>query len=463
MLLSLVPEIQGRSPAGVRAMSNGQAPPTTTIAAPPASSWRTAARRTARRHPQPGGHERRHDEQCGGHLGLEPEADGDAGKDEPARAAVLEPPHDEPQRRDTAEDQHRGARPTTRSRGTDRADGSAGRAASSSGPSWRSPRSRGQLADLRSAAADLVGGDDLGHVLQRIVERAATAVLARGYLLAVARGAAASRSSTPTGWNLRRCRRSPPTCWPGRGPRSCPRGGRRCDLLASPPQAGSPPCTGRSSRASRTTGPPCAAMRGHTAAAVDMMTALQDSRRDAERARALLDLARQAGRGGPAEGHRPRRRGGPARDRRLRRGGTCGYVGRGESSAAPRGHGRRHGWLGGHGRHGRHAESSADGATGEDAVPTISPEAIPEMARFLTDPQPLVVSTSTVSPEVARILAARGLEQVIAVPLLVEGRLHGVAAAGWRNAVPAACGVPTCWRGCRASGNRRRARCATRR
>ena len=45
MLLSLVPEIHGRSLAGVSAIRAGQAPPTTTIAAPPASSWRTAVQR----------------------------------------------------------------------------------------------------------------------------------------------------------------------------------------------------------------------------------------------------------------------------------------------------------------------------------------------------------------------------------------------------------------------------------
>ena len=45
MLLSLVPEIHGRSAAGVSAISSGQAPPTTTIASPPASRSRTAAQR----------------------------------------------------------------------------------------------------------------------------------------------------------------------------------------------------------------------------------------------------------------------------------------------------------------------------------------------------------------------------------------------------------------------------------
>ncbi len=45
MLLSEVPEIHGRSRAGVSITSSGQAPATTSIAAPPASSWRIAARR----------------------------------------------------------------------------------------------------------------------------------------------------------------------------------------------------------------------------------------------------------------------------------------------------------------------------------------------------------------------------------------------------------------------------------
>ncbi len=45
MLLSLVPEIQGRLEAGVSVTSSGHAPPTTIIAAPPARSWRSAVSR----------------------------------------------------------------------------------------------------------------------------------------------------------------------------------------------------------------------------------------------------------------------------------------------------------------------------------------------------------------------------------------------------------------------------------
>jgi len=44
---------------------------------------------------------------------------------------------------------------------------------------------REQLGNLQSAAADLVTSDDVNTVLRRIVERAADAVLAPGYLLAV--------------------------------------------------------------------------------------------------------------------------------------------------------------------------------------------------------------------------------------------------------------------------------------
>ena len=44
---------------------------------------------------------------------------------------------------------------------------------------------RGQLRILQSAATELVGSDDLETVLQRIVARAAEAVLAPAYLLAV--------------------------------------------------------------------------------------------------------------------------------------------------------------------------------------------------------------------------------------------------------------------------------------
>ena len=50
MLLSLVPEIHGRSAAGVSHISSGQARPTAVIAAPPASSPLTRLRGAAHTH-----------------------------------------------------------------------------------------------------------------------------------------------------------------------------------------------------------------------------------------------------------------------------------------------------------------------------------------------------------------------------------------------------------------------------
>src|SRR4051812_11208243 len=107
MLLSLVPDTHGRSAAGVSRTRSGHAAPTATIAAPPAASWRTAATRPRGATHSPRRRQRRLDEQRRGHLRLEPEADGHAGEHEPARPPVLERAHDEPQRRDRAQDQER--------------------------------------------------------------------------------------------------------------------------------------------------------------------------------------------------------------------------------------------------------------------------------------------------------------------------------------------------------------------
>ena len=120
MLLSDVPEIHGRSDAGVSATSSGQAPPTATIATPPASSERTRAGDAARRHPQPGDGERGDDEQRRAHLRLEAEADADAREDDPARPAVLQRADHRPQRADDAEHEQRVRVVVARDRDRDR-------------------------------------------------------------------------------------------------------------------------------------------------------------------------------------------------------------------------------------------------------------------------------------------------------------------------------------------------------
>src|SRR3954464_14906018 len=99
MLLSAVPEIQGRSDAGVSATRSGQARPTSTIAAPPASSDFTAATPPrgaipgaappAGRDQEPRRGDPRHDHQRHEHLRLEREPDAHACPDEPLRTPVL--------------------------------------------------------------------------------------------------------------------------------------------------------------------------------------------------------------------------------------------------------------------------------------------------------------------------------------------------------------------------------------
>src|SRR5687767_2118757 len=107
MLLSLVPETQGRALAGVSATSSGQAAPAATIAAPPATSCRTAASRP---------HGAIHSQASASpgttisaarHLGLEAEPHAQARECDPARAAVLEPAQHTPQRADRAQDEQR--------------------------------------------------------------------------------------------------------------------------------------------------------------------------------------------------------------------------------------------------------------------------------------------------------------------------------------------------------------------
>ena len=91
MLLSEVPEIHGRSPAGVSATSSGQAPPTTSIAAPPAEQL------AQRREPRPRGATQSQASAIAGTTTSatpifvsKPSPTAIAAQHEPARAAVLE-------------------------------------------------------------------------------------------------------------------------------------------------------------------------------------------------------------------------------------------------------------------------------------------------------------------------------------------------------------------------------------
>ena len=153
---------------------------------------------------------------------------------------------------------------------------------------------RQQLSDLQSASADLVASDDVGEVLQRITERAAASVLAQGYLLAVHA-------------DRRRRRRS---CTPRASPSTEVDGARRAAAGRATTSARSAVVVDVAS-ARRDHGRLAAlyadgqqglhderrllaAYASHAAAALDLLTALDDSRRDGDRS------ARAAVPGAPA-------------------------------------------------------------------------------------------------------------------------------------------------------------------
>ena len=148
---------------------------------------------------------------------------------------------------------------------------------------------RQQLHDLQSASADLVASDDLGKVLQRITERAATSVLARGYLLAVRSGESERPLVHATGVPPAQVDELAERLLAGDdlGPSavvvdvvSARRYHGRLAALYADGQHGM-----HDERHL------LAAYASHAAAALDLLTALDDVRRDGDRSGALLALA----------------------------------------------------------------------------------------------------------------------------------------------------------------------------
>jgi diguanylate cyclase (GGDEF)-like protein len=270
---------------------------------------------------------------------------------------------------------------------------------------------RAQVRALQSAAGDLVDGEDLDTVLPRIVERAAAAVLAPAYLLAVSspRGGAplVHSSGVPaaevpvlaarllTGEDL--------------GPgavvvdvASARRTHGRLAALHSPGGGGIGD--------ERTM---LAAYAGHAAAALDLVMALDTSRAEARRAGALLELAHDLSR---------------AADVRaiceVVAGALPGVVGCGSASVML--------W------------DPATGALSTAATVGLTPERetvmrttslraedVPELLAMLTDREPRVVTAAGGSPPLQDLLTALDLAEVVAVPLLAGSSFLGVVTASW--------------------------------
>jgi len=273
---------------------------------------------------------------------------------------------------------------------------------------------RGQLQALQSAATDLVASDDLGTALRRIVSRAAEAVLAPAYLLAV---------EAPGG--------GAPLVHSAGVPDD------RVPALAAALLAGDDLGSGavisdiRSSR--RFHGRLAALYRpgdlpmgdeaamlgahaGHAAAALDLLIALEDIRLEASRAGALLSLAHE-----------------------LAAAEDVDSISAVVAEALPRVVGCNSAsvllWNAADGQLRAHASVnlSREG-TGILRGTPLRPEDTPELWDMLTTREPRIIREADSSPGLRRLLAQIHVADVVGVPLVSGGTFLGVATASWGTA-----------------------------
>jgi diguanylate cyclase (GGDEF)-like protein len=270
---------------------------------------------------------------------------------------------------------------------------------------------RGQLRILQSASTELVASDDVDTVLTRIVARAAEAVLAPAYLLAVAAPAGGPPLVHSAGVPAGEVDALAATLLEGGdlGSRavvvdvaSARRFHGRLAALYGPGYGA------LGDEASM-----LAAYAGHAAAALDLLIALEDARLEANRASALLDVAHD-----------------------LAAAPDAAAIAHVVAEALPRIVGcTRSSILLWDPSAGLLRTSAASGMSEEQRAllraATIRPEDTPELVGMLTDPAPLFIHDTTSSPVLGALLQAIGSADVIAVPLLAGSTFMGVATAGW--------------------------------
>ncbi len=271
---------------------------------------------------------------------------------------------------------------------------------------------RGQLRILQSAAGELVASDDVDGALERIVERAAEAVLAPAYLLAVASPDGGAPLVHSSGLAPDRVTELATRLLDGAdlGPHAVvvdvASTRRRHGRLAALYRPGDGAMGDEASM--------LAAYAGHAAAALDLLFALADARREAERAGALLSLAHELA--GATEAA-----------------AVCEVV----TQALPRIVGcTSAGILLWDPTSARLTSQSSiglsDAADAFMRASPISPEDMPELIGMLTDREPRVLGRDSGSPALQRLLDSTGLTDVLAVPLLAGGAFLGVATASWQ-------------------------------
>ncbi|WP_245691792.1 diguanylate cyclase domain-containing protein [Geodermatophilus telluris] len=268
-----------------------------------------------------------------------------------------------------------------------------------------------QVRSLQSAATDLVDGVDLDTVLPRIVERAAAAVLAPAYLLAV--------SAPAGGAPLVHSAGLPDADVPGLtarllagedlGPgavvvdvRSARRTHGRLAALHRPGEGGL-----GDERAM------LAAYAGHAAAALDLVMALEGSRLETRRAGALLDLAHGLAQAADVPS-------------------TCATVARALPSIVGCDNAAVMLWDPAAGALSTAATVGLP-ADRETVMRTTSlrAEEVPELLGMLSDREPRVLSPTGGSAPMRRLLTSLGVSDAVAVPLLAGSTFLGVVTASW--------------------------------
>ncbi|MBO3086620.1 putative bifunctional diguanylate cyclase/phosphodiesterase [Cellulomonas fengjieae] len=289
---------------------------------------------------------------------------------------------------------------------------------------WRAPSERAagseaellalrrQLEDLQSAAAELVGAEDLADLADRITERAAAAVLAPAYLLVLTDPAGGGPRVHSHGLEARRRDRLVGALLRGEdlGPGAvvvevASRGTVHGHIAALYDDAHPGPAHERSLLRAYAT---------HAAAALDLLRALAASRRGEQRSANLLELA-----------HHLRSATDPATVARAAAAVLPEIVG--ADSATFFTYDAHEGAL--------QAVGFAGQDPGEVEVLTqgnITTQNSRELSILLARQVPTLITPDNATPVIGELLGVLGLSTVLAAPVVADGEVLGVATAGWR-------------------------------
>ncbi len=270
---------------------------------------------------------------------------------------------------------------------------------------------REQLRILQSAAADLVASEDVETVLQRIIEKAAEAVLAPGWVLAVADPAGGPALVRSAGLPEHQVENLAAALLAGADPgpnvvavdvASARRVHGRLATVYRPGDSGL--VHERQM---------LAAYAGYAAAALDLLLALENSRQEADRAGTLLTLAHELA--GATEA-----------------GDVCTVVAEalprvvGCDSAAVMLWDPAEGCL----RTAAHVDPVEANRQLMYGTP-LHAEDVPELVGMLTDREPRFLRPESSSPVLQQLLTALQLTDVVAVPVVAGRTFLGVATASW--------------------------------